>query len=62
MNYTIVINGFVWAGCMAYYFLFARHWFAGPRMTVDDNNSSISEIGASNSVVSSGGPTYAKEE
>lgn len=39
MNYTVVINGFVWIGCMAYYFLFARRWFTGPRMTVDESRS-----------------------
>lgn len=43
MNYTIVINGAVWIGCMAYYFLFAKHWFTGPRMTVDENSSTESE-------------------
>ncbi|KAJ5771151.1 uncharacterized protein N7511_003202 [Penicillium nucicola] len=42
MNYTIVINGFVWVGCMAYYFLFARHWYAGPQMTVEENASGSS--------------------
>lgn len=62
MNYTIVINGFVWVGCMVYYFLFARHWFTGPRMTVDDNSSENTGNDAYNSVVSSGGPTLAKEE
>lgn len=35
MNYTIVINGFVWVACMTYYFLFARKWYTGPKMTVD---------------------------
>ncbi|KAJ5999467.1 hypothetical protein N7451_007277 [Penicillium sp. IBT 35674x] len=39
MNYTIVINGFVWIGCMIYYFIFARHWYAGPKMTVDEGRS-----------------------
>ncbi|CAI7617572.1 unnamed protein product [Penicillium glandicola] len=48
MNYTIVINGFVWFGCMAYYFLFARRWYIGPQMTVDESNSIASDntIGA----------------
>ncbi|KAJ5216735.1 uncharacterized protein N7469_011600 [Penicillium citrinum] len=50
MNYTIVINGFVWAGCMTYYFLFARRWFTGPRMTVDDNISTNSDNEISGSV------------
>ena len=39
MNYTIVINGFVWMGCMIYYFVFARHWYTGPKMTVDEGRS-----------------------
>lgn len=46
MNYTIVINGFVWVGCMAYYFLFARRWYTGPRMTVDEASSASSNNGA----------------
>ncbi|KAK1142630.1 GABA-specific high-affinity permease [Aspergillus melleus] len=40
MNYTIVINGFVWIACMSYYFLFARKWYTGPKMTVDESSSS----------------------
>ncbi|KAJ5715463.1 uncharacterized protein N7483_012644 [Penicillium malachiteum] len=43
MNYTVVINGFVWIGCMVYYFLFARHWFTGPRMTVQEGDSTGSD-------------------
>ncbi|KAJ5885413.1 hypothetical protein N7495_009923 [Penicillium taxi] len=39
MNYTIVINGFVWIACMAYYFCFARRWYTGPRMTADEDPS-----------------------
>ncbi|PLB40453.1 putative GABA permease (Uga4) [Aspergillus candidus] len=35
MNYTIVINGFVWIACMTYYFVSARKWYRGPQMTVD---------------------------
>jgi len=50
MNYTIVINGFVWAGCMTYYFLFARRWFTGPRMTVDNSSSTNSDNEISRSV------------
>lgn len=45
MNYTVVINGFVWVGCMAYYFLFARGWYTGPRMTVDEESSGMSDNG-----------------
>lgn len=43
MNYTVVINGFVWIGCMLYYFLFARHWYVGPRITVDETRSMDSD-------------------
>ncbi|KAJ5378068.1 uncharacterized protein N7496_005477 [Penicillium cataractarum] len=50
MNYTVVINGFVWIGCMAYYFLFAKNWFTGPRMTVDENGSMESETTIANPV------------
>ncbi|KAI9933530.1 GABA-specific high-affinity permease [Aspergillus wentii] len=35
MNYTIVINGFVWLSAAGYYILFARKWYTGPKMTVD---------------------------
>lgn len=35
MNYTIVINGFVWIASMTYYVLFARKWYTGPKMTID---------------------------
>ncbi|KAJ5101344.1 hypothetical protein NUU61_003566 [Penicillium alfredii] len=43
MNYTIVINGFVWIGCMVYYFFFARHWYSGPQLTVDETRSTDSD-------------------
>lgn len=36
MNYTIVINGFVWIGCMVYYFVDAYKWFEGPKHTIDE--------------------------
>ncbi|KAL4943107.1 hypothetical protein BDV06DRAFT_145774 [Aspergillus oleicola] len=35
MNYTVVINGFVWISCMAYYYLYARKVFTGPRSTLN---------------------------
>lgn len=35
MNYTVVINGFVWAGCLIYYFVSARKWFEGPKNTFE---------------------------
>ncbi|KAJ5130059.1 uncharacterized protein N7515_006098 [Penicillium bovifimosum] len=48
MNYTIVINGFVWIGCMVYYFVFARHWYTGPLTTVD-GSASVTSLGAAGS-------------
>lgn len=35
MNYTVVINMAVWGGALAYYFIDARKWFTGPKITVD---------------------------
>ena len=35
MNYTVVINCAVWAGALAYYYIDARKWFTGPKITVD---------------------------
>ncbi|KAK6500176.1 GABA-specific high-affinity permease [Arthrobotrys musiformis] len=35
MNYTIVVNCAVWGGALAYYFIDARKWFTGPKMTID---------------------------
>lgn len=35
MNYTVVINGFVWLGCLSYYFISARKWFEGPKSTFE---------------------------
>jgi amino acid transporter len=36
MNYTFAINAFVWFGALAYYFISGRHWFEGPKHTVDE--------------------------
>lgn len=33
MNYTIVLNGFVWLASMTYYVLYARKWYSGPKTT-----------------------------
>ena len=38
MNYTVVINGAVWGGALAYYYLHARKWFTGPKITVADED------------------------
>jgi amino acid transporter len=35
MNYTVVINMAVWGGALGYYFIDARKWFTGPKITVD---------------------------
>lgn len=36
MNYTVVINMAVWGGALLYYFIDARKWFTGPKITVDE--------------------------
>ena len=38
MNYTIVVNSAVWLGALAYYYIDARKWFTGPRITVDTDD------------------------
>jgi len=40
MNYTIVLNGFVWLASATYYILFARKWYTGPKMTVEAHGGS----------------------
>lgn len=35
MNYTVVINSAVWFGALSYYYIDARKWFTGPKITVD---------------------------
>ena len=35
MNYTVVINCAVWGGALAYYYIDARKWFTGPKITID---------------------------
>ncbi|KAF3922505.1 hypothetical protein AA313_de0210094 [Arthrobotrys entomopaga] len=35
MNYTVVICVAVWGGALAYYFINARKWFTGPKITID---------------------------
>lgn len=39
MNYTVIINGFVWVGCMVYYFVDARKWFEGPKQTFGEEEA-----------------------
>ena len=38
MNYTVVINSAVWFGALAYYFIDARKWFTGPKITIDTDD------------------------
>jgi len=35
MNYTVVINMAIWGGAMLYYYIDARKWFKGPKITLD---------------------------
>ncbi|KAL8801465.1 MAG: hypothetical protein Q9182_004431 [Xanthomendoza sp. 2 TL-2023] len=34
MNYTVVVNMAVWGGALAYYYIDARKWFTGPKITI----------------------------
>lgn len=36
MNYTVVVNSAVWGGSLLYYFIDARKWFTGPKITISD--------------------------
>lgn len=38
MNYTVVINSAVWGGALAYYFIDARKWFTGPKITIETDD------------------------
>lgn len=38
MNYTVVINSAVWGGALAYYYIDARKWFTGPKITIDTDD------------------------
>ena len=40
MNYTVVINSAVWGGALAYYYLDARKWFTGPKITLPTDDLS----------------------
>lgn len=43
MNYTIVINGAIWLGALGYYFIDARKWFTGPKITLNLDDLSESQ-------------------
>ena len=36
MNYNVVISFGVWLGALAYYYIDARKWFTGPKITIDE--------------------------
>lgn len=38
MNYTVVINSAVWLGALGYYYIDARKWFTGPKITIDTDD------------------------
>lgn len=38
MNYACVVCGFVWIACSLYWLFSARHWFHGPKITLDKDN------------------------
>ena len=38
MNYTVVINSAVWGGALVYYYIDARKWFTGPKITLDTDD------------------------
>ena len=35
MNYTVLINSFVWISALVYYGVDGRKWFTGPKITLD---------------------------
>lgn len=39
MNYTVVLNGFVWLASMLYYVVYARKVFSGPRSTIAEGEA-----------------------
>jgi amino acid transporter len=44
LNYAFVVNGIVWLGSLAYYFISARHWFEGPKQTVDELVEGVDDV------------------
>lgn len=38
MNYAVVMNCTVWGGALAYYYIDARKWFTGPKITIDTDD------------------------
>ena len=46
MNYTVVINFAVWGGALAYYYIDARKWFTGPKITINTDDLSEEQVQA----------------
>ena len=46
MNYTVVINFAVWGGALAYYYIDARKWFTGPKITIDTADMTEEQVQA----------------
>ncbi|KAL6238447.1 hypothetical protein BDW75DRAFT_201366 [Aspergillus navahoensis] len=46
MNYTVVLNGFVWIASMLYYAVYARKVFTGPRVTLAEGEGVSSPFGS----------------
>ncbi|MCJ1475515.1 GABA-specific high-affinity permease [Lambiella insularis] len=46
MNYTVVINSAVWGGALAYYYIDARKWFTGPKITIDTDDLTEEQVQA----------------
>jgi amino acid transporter len=43
MNYTVVINCAVWGGALLYYYIDARKWFTGPKITIDTAGMTVEQ-------------------
>ncbi|KAF2221629.1 gaba permease [Elsinoe ampelina] len=46
MNYTVVIVAALWGGALSYYYLDARKWFTGPKMTLEGENVEVEKVAA----------------
>ena len=46
MNYTVVITTAVWGGSLLYYYVDARKWFTGPKITIDAEDLSEEQVTA----------------
>lgn len=51
MNYVVVLNVGVWIGALAYYYLFARKWYNGPRSNLDEDPRVLDAVRVVNEAV-----------